>query len=131
MPVDYAALNARQQEAFNFHKVAARLADFGYMSVLLSDDYGGADFLAIHVDGEVLKVQLKSRLTFQKKYLGKGVHVAMRLGDDVLIYDHDEGVERVLALGKMTGTGSWEDKGSYTWSSFPVWARTTFSDAFL
>lgn len=63
-PVPFKTLNAKQKEIYNFQKIAARLADYGYHSMWLSDDWQGADFLACHVDGKtVLRVQLKSRLT--------------------------------------------------------------------
>lgn len=50
-PVPYSQLNARQRENFNLHKVAARLADYGFHSLRLTDDWQGADFIACHIDG--------------------------------------------------------------------------------
>ena len=129
--VDYATLNARQQEAYNFHKIAARLADFGFISVLLSDDYGGADFLAIHKDGDVLKVQTKGRFTLAKKYIGKGLHVAFRVGDGVVIYDHDEALRRMEGIGKVVHTRSWVEGGEYSFPTLPDWLRSHFKDCFL
>ena len=41
--VDYSKLNAKQKENFNFHKVAAALADYGYDSMRLNNDWEGAD----------------------------------------------------------------------------------------
>lgn len=41
-------LNARQKENFNFQKVSAVLADYGYVTMRLSDDWQGADFIALH-----------------------------------------------------------------------------------
>jgi hypothetical protein len=68
----YSQLNARQKENFNFLKVSAVLADYGYMTMRLNDDWQGADFIAQHIDGGTfLKVQLKSRLAFGTKYQGK------------------------------------------------------------
>ena len=70
--VSYDNLNSRQKELFNFQKVAATLADYGFNCIKLADDWQGADFLAYHVDGTTtLRVQLKSRVTIQKKYCGK------------------------------------------------------------
>lgn len=69
--IAYDDLNSRQQENFNFQKISARLADFGFTTIRLSDDWNGADFLALHLHGETLKVQLKGRATFMKKYEGK------------------------------------------------------------
>jgi hypothetical protein len=60
--IAYQSLNARQKENYNFQKVAGRLAEYGYSCLRLNDDWHGADFLAVHVDGtNVLRVQLKGR----------------------------------------------------------------------
>lgn len=65
--IQYSKLNARQKESYNFYKIAAKLVDYGYTSIRLSDDWKGADFIAIHNDGETdLKIQLKGRLTLLK-----------------------------------------------------------------
>ena len=71
-PIDYNSLNAKQKENFNYQKISAVLADYGFMTLRLSDDWRGADFIAQHIDGEVfIKIQLKGRLMFSKKYCGK------------------------------------------------------------
>lgn len=89
--VEYSELNARQKENYNFHKIAAALAEYGYNSMRLSDDYHGADFISIHVEtGEVLKIQQKSRWTVLGKYLGKGILIAFPHQKKVAFYDHDE-----------------------------------------
>jgi hypothetical protein len=44
--VGYRDLNSRQQEAFNFQKVSAVLADYGFTTIRLSSDWRGADFIA-------------------------------------------------------------------------------------
>jgi len=70
--VHYDSLNAPQKEPFNFQKIAATLADFGFNCIKLADDWQGADFLAYHLSGTTtLRVQLKSRLAIYKKYCGK------------------------------------------------------------
>ena len=51
-PVAYGDLNSRQKENYNFQKVAARMADFGFNCLRLTDDWQGADFIACHIDGE-------------------------------------------------------------------------------
>lgn len=69
-PIDPDALNAKQKEIYNFQKIAAVLADYGFNCIKLQDDWLGADFLAYHKDGNpTLKVQLKSRVTIDRKYL--------------------------------------------------------------
>jgi hypothetical protein len=72
--VSYDDLNPRQKENFNFAKLAAQLADYGFAALRLSDDWKGADLIAVHIDGEKdIKVQLKGRLTFERKYLGRSL----------------------------------------------------------
>lgn len=68
--ISYNDLNSRQRENYNFPKVSAILADYGFVTPHLTDDWQGADFIAQHIDGETfLKVQLKGRLTLDKKIL--------------------------------------------------------------
>ena len=113
----YADLNARQKESFNFQKISAALADFGFATMRLSDDWRGADFIAQHMDGTTfLKVQLKGRLTFAKKYAGRDIHVCFRSGDDWFIYPHDELLPLVTGIGDFSTTDSWRKGGVY---SFP------------
>ena len=58
--IHYSSLNARQKENFNFQKLSSVLADFGFVTMRLTDDWGGADFIAQHIDGETfLRVQLQ------------------------------------------------------------------------
>ena len=71
--VPYKQLTARQKEIYNFQKAAAKLADYGFNCIKLSDDWQGADFLAYHKDGaQTYKIQLKSRLSIYRKYMGEG-----------------------------------------------------------
>jgi hypothetical protein len=80
--IQYKDLNARQKENYNFHKVADLLADFGYNCLRLNDDWEGADFIALHKDGiGHLKVQLKGRLTLDRKYIKKDNFVAFTQDD--------------------------------------------------
>ena len=90
--IDYNNLNARQKESFNFHKVAARLSDYGFNSIWLTDDWRGADFISVHKDGILmLKVQLKGRVTVDIKYLGKEIYIAFSDYDrNWYLYPHDK-----------------------------------------
>lgn len=123
-PKPFTSLNAKQKEIYNFHKVAARLADYGFHSVWLGDDWKGADFLAVHVDGEtVLRVQLKARLAIDKKYWGKNLHIAFRHGERVFVYPHDELVAWVIDRKHVgEATTAWKDNGSWHWAKLPQWA---------
>lgn len=122
VPVVYADLNSRQQENYNFQKIAARLADYGYNSIRLSDDFEGADFIALHIDGEtLLRIQLKGRLSFDSKYYGKGLHIAFRDGGDLFVYPHDELRQRIKSAGLIEKSKSeaWVKHGSRSWPYIP------------
>ena len=69
-PTAYEQLNAKRKEQYNFHFVAQKLIEHGYDIVWLSNDWQGADFLAVREE-ETLKVQLKSTFTLKKSYIGK------------------------------------------------------------
>ncbi|OBU86575.1 hypothetical protein [Chromobacterium subtsugae] len=113
--VEYDQLNARQKENYNFQKLAAVLADYGFNCLRLTDDWQGADFIACHIDGETfLKVQLKGcRLLFDRKYCGKNFHIAFRDGEQFYLYPHDELLRQMMELGIIAGTKSWESGGNY------------------
>lgn len=112
--IDPKKLNPREKENYNFLKVSAVLADYGFVTMRLSSDWQGADFIAQHLDGETfLKVQLKSRLTFDKKYIGKNIYVAFPSEFKWYLYPHDTLLERVLAETRIGKTKSWLD-GTYT-----------------
>lgn len=82
-PIRYNDLNAKQKEIYNFQKIAAALADYGFNCIKLQDDWQGADFLAYHKDGsQTLKVQLKARVTIAEKYQGQGLYIAFPFADD-------------------------------------------------
>ncbi len=112
--VKYTALNSRQREIFNFQKVSGLLADFGFATYRLTDDWNGADFLAVPFDGStILRVQLKGRLTFDKKYQDKDLWVCFRHADLVYLYPHDTLLSEVLKITNIGNTESWCNGGCY------------------
>ena len=74
--VVYQDLNAKQKESYNFQKLSSVLADYGYTTYRMFDDYNGADLHAVRISGEVVKIQLKGRLTIDRKYLNKQLYIA-------------------------------------------------------
>ena len=113
--ISYADLNSRQKEIHNFQKVAALLADYGFNCIKLADDWHGADFLAYHKDGnDTLKVQLKSRLTVDKKYVGKGLYITFPIDGTWYLIEHDTLVELVSHATNWLNTESWIKVGQYT-----------------
>jgi hypothetical protein len=110
--IRYEELNGRQKEIYNFQKVSALLADYGFTTIKLDDDWMGADFIAIHIDGKrYLKIQLKGRLTFDKKYIGKDIFICFRHEDHWFIYPHD--VLLKIFEPEIGYSSSWSDGGLY------------------
>jgi hypothetical protein len=89
-------LTSRQKEAYHFQKISAVLADYGFQTIRLTDDWCGADFIAQHLDGSFLKVQLKGRLTVNKKYEGKDLWICFPNQDTWYIYPHDKILDLLL-----------------------------------
>ena len=126
--VPYGQLNSRQQENYNFQKVAARMADYGFNCLRLTDDWQGADFVACHIDGETfLKVQLKGRFCIDRKYAGKNIYIAFLDQDDCYVYPHDAVMNLVDAADKINGSKSWAEFGAYSWPSIPKWVHPLIS----
>ena len=119
--IDYAKdLTKPQQENYNFQKVAGRLADYGFNCMRLTDDWEGADFLAVHKDGNhFLKVQLKGRLYIAKKYQGKEIYIAFPNEENIYIYPHDTMVDLIDKNLKATQTQSWTEDGHYGFPKLP------------
>lgn len=115
--ITYSQLNSRQRENYNYQKISSVLADYGFVTLRLTDDWQGADFIAQHIDGETfLKVQLKGRFLIAKKYLGKDIYIAFNEAEAWYLYPHDELVESILSTTNVGETTSWQVQGEY---SFP------------
>ena len=116
--VKYQDLNSRQKETYNFQKVSAILADYGFATIKLNDDWQSADFIAQHIDGETfLKIQLKGRLTFSKKYLNKNIQICFPYNGNWYLFDHDKVLTIFLDRYKdsMATSESWATYGGYSW----------------
>ena len=117
--IKYTDLNSRQQENYNFYKVASTLADYGFNCLRLTDDYNGADFIALHSDGSHMMVQLKGRWTIDKKYMGKNIHICFTHEGKVYLYNHDDMVNECMHSNKYVLTDSWVKKGAYSIKGCP------------
>jgi hypothetical protein len=125
--ISYSQLNSRQKENFNFQKVSAILADFGFVTFRLSDDWQGADFIAQHVNGDIfLKVQLKGRLAVGTKYKGKDIWMCFHHKKVWYLFPHDEFLRWALENKSIGTTRDWKNSddwnkvtGIYTWPSPP------------
>jgi hypothetical protein len=116
--IKYKELNARQQENYNYQKLSAALADYGFVTMRLSSDWRGADLIAQHVDDVTfLKIQLKGRFTFCKYYVGKDLYIAFPFDDDWYVYPHDDLLEKVHKINGLKDTLAWTEKGVYSFPS--------------
>jgi hypothetical protein len=112
--IHYDTLNARQKELFNFAKIAATLADYGFNCIKLSDDWQGADFLAYHANASsTLKVQLKARITIHKKYADKDIWMAFPHDGFWYLIEHEKLVAKVGQHTRWLQSPSWQNMGTF------------------
>ena len=114
--IEYEKLNAKQQEAYNLQMVSSIFAEYGYLVIKLSDDWNDADFIALEFGTDnFLKVQLKGRFGFFKKYIGKNIYICFcdRSTNSWYLYPHDDLCE--LFMEKYKNTDSWKNQGAYSW----------------
>ena len=118
--IKYPRLSPRQQENYNYTKVASALAEYGFQTIKLSDDWQTADFIAQHIDKKTfLKVQLKSKLCISKKYTNKDLWICFREKNHFYLYPHAEVMEHILSNYNVGNTESWKKNGIYYWPSLP------------
>jgi hypothetical protein len=110
-------LTSKQKEAYHFQKISAVLADYGFQTIRLSDDWCGADFIAQHLDGSFLKVQLKGRLTVNKKYEGKDLWICFPNQDAWYIYPHDKILDVLLKKKSNPIRKTYQELGEYHFPS--------------
>jgi hypothetical protein len=112
--VEYDELGDKHKENYNFAKVSALLANFGFSTIRLTDDWHGVDFIAHNPNGLTLFVQLKGRFTIDKKYMGKQIYVCFpwKIKGSTqriwFLYPHDELVEYLRQTGGI-GVEAWNN----------------------
>jgi hypothetical protein len=137
--IEYAKLNSRQQENYNFQRVSAVLAEYGFSTLRLSDDWQGADFIALHIDGTTFfRVQLKGRLTIDKKYKNKELWICFSSDGVWYLYPHDtflcwvenhsSAIQSKSWIGDSESAESESDAGSYTWPVLSKQLKTWLND---
>jgi hypothetical protein len=113
--IRYANLDSRQKENYNFQKVSGILADYGFATIRLSDDWNGADFLAKHVNRKaILRVQLKGRLAVYKKYRRIDLYICFRLRESWYLFPHDVVLRYLLRTTNIGRSRSWSKRGGYS-----------------
>ena len=119
----YADLDKKQREAYHYQKVTAIIADYGFICTWQHADWHGADFIAVGVNGEVLKVQLKSGgFGIYKKYLDyEDLWMLFPNCGDWYLIKHKELVDKVGETTKRLGSNGWKkENGSCTISSAKI-----------
>ena len=109
--IDYPSVHCKAQETYNFHKIAAILADYRSNGLWLNNDWNGADGIAVHIDGiSDFKIQLKGSISFARKYWAKNIYIAFFEQGDLYIYPHDY----ILAqVENNIADKTWLEKGTY------------------
>lgn len=115
--ISYNDLNSKEKENYNYHKVASALAEYGYDSMRLNNDWEGADFISVKGDN-MIKVQLKGRFTLSKKYINKDLYIVFIEENKVKIYSHDEAIN--IATENIINSSSWQEHGAYSFNKTPV-----------
>ena len=129
--IKYEDLNSKQQEIYNFQKVSAIFAEYGYSVTLLRDDIKFADFVAVpflrEEKTEPLWVQLKGGLTFQKKYEGKGLLICFfdKKNKTWYLYPHDDLYSIWKQRKKDMGKDDYKVWGE---KAVPAWAKTLLEE---
>jgi hypothetical protein len=127
--VSYEKLNSKQQESFNYQKVSAKMADYGFVTILLNDDWNGADFIALHANKKsIIKVQLKGRLSFNRNYIGKDLYIAFQDKNVWYLYPHDYILEEFKKRSKPDIDRTWIEKGTYSQKNLSGWVKEMLSE---
>jgi len=121
--VSYEGLDGRQKEVHNYHHIAALLARHGYASYPIRDDWNGGDMIARHmtdVTQATLMIQIKGRVTFDRKYLGKRLWIGLPVRKNAYVYPHDIILNRYLSLRAGRGqpleaSKAWSEGGCVHW----------------
>ena len=118
--------DGKKIENYNYHKISSKLAEYGYCTIRISDDWEGADYIAQHNSGSYFLIQQKSRINFNKKYVRKNRRDKIWIAfpeyygknysnPQVFVYNHDkffDYVTKYLNPG-LIATASWIKKGNY------------------
>lgn len=81
----------------------------------MADDWQGADFLAYHINGATtLRIQLKSRITIQKKFSQKDIWIAFPHKGYWYLIEHDRLVDKAAEYTDWLQSDSWQTMGGYS-----------------
>ena len=115
--IEISALTPGQKKAYNFYKLSSALAEYGFATIELNESWQNADFLAQHLDGETcLRVYIKNRLTFHKKYLHRDLYIGFHYENEWYLFPHDKVLHEFLKKrdGAIANSNSWIETGNYS-----------------
>ena len=105
------------------------MAEYGFTTILLNDDWNGADFIALHFNKKsIIKIQLKGGLTFNKNYIGKDLYIAFREKNIWYLYPHDFLLECFKKETKPEIDKKWKEKGTYFNTKLSKWMKEMLSE---
>ena len=123
--IKYDNLSNKEQESYNAVHLMKEMSRWGYLeSSKINGDKHGADLLFYRAkDGDVKKVQLKGRVTFDKKYKDKDLFIAFqdKRKDRWYVYPHDVVVKQAMVMSSWALSKSWTEEGGYSWKPVPAW----------
>ena len=106
-------LSAKQKEIYNFHLVAAKLAQYGYHLIKLDYSYWKADFLACSEEHNI-KVIMKTAPTIDKSCEDEDLHIVFPLKNIWFFMPYKDLLEIASNSTSWTETSSWKDFGVYS-----------------
>lgn len=111
-----AELNTKQREVYYYQKISAILADHGFQCVSLMTDWSGADFVAVHKDGPVQLIQLKSGgYEINRKYCPfPDLWMLFQQQGDWYLIKHCELVKKADETTNQLKTKAWKEGGKFT-----------------
>lgn len=118
--IEYKELTNKEKELYNYNRLAAVLAKYGMECHWIINDTNGADIVAYRAPRKAedshtmtLKIQLKSRFSYNKKYNQEDLYIAFPDGDDwYLIPQESISEDKSLIPEKWRTCESWES-GNY------------------
>lgn len=120
--MDLQRVSGQIREVQNRNALVSRALDVGYIAFLPVCDLGVDLILHREADGDTRLVQLKSRWSIARKYLGRNIWIAFPIEDAWFLAPHDDMVEVAKARG-YTDTKSWTEAGIYYVPGAPKWVR--------
>ena len=112
---------AEAKPANRERQLCAVLADCGYFTIRLTDDYKGADLIAQREGEEPMMIQLKPAPVIDRKYKGdlrmafpvSKAHKSVGSVGDWCLIQHDDLVSVFAEMG-YTESPSWTEGGGYS-----------------